>query len=191
MSTKKRKNEIKKKQRARKKKQINTRTEMSFFNSSHQWVSIKRTFGLCDDGPPSHQPAYLDEDDGSKWIAIVGNNKQLSVRFVALDNSISLIKADGKKDRCCDGLLAYQKTIIFVELTEGTNKNWKDDKDDQLRITINHFEKTNDATRFEIKKAYIANSNRRISKPSYQVKMDRFLKDTGYDLRIQNRIEIE
>jgi hypothetical protein len=108
-----------------------------------------------------------------------------------LDNSIVLLKPNGDKDRCGDGLLTYNSTVIFVELTTGKNANWKKDKDEQLRITINHFEKTKDANRFEIKKAYIANSSCRVSIPSYQTRMDKFLNDTGYVLRIQTRIEIE
>jgi hypothetical protein len=164
---------------------------MSFFDSEHQYASTKRRFGLCDDEPPPHKPAYLDEIDGGKWIAVVDNYYQFNILFVALDNSIVLKKPDGKKDRCSDGLLAYDSTVIFVELTTGTNKNWKNDKDEQLRITIKHFEDTKEADLYKVKKAYIANSNARIFRPSYTMKMDKFLNDTGYDLRIENRIVLE
>ena len=162
----------------------------SFFDSKYQYVSTKKIFGLCDDEPPSHEPAYLDETDGSKWIAVVENDRQFEVRFIALDNSIKLFKPNGDQDRCSDGLLTFHSTIIFVELTTATHKNWKKDKDDQLRTTISHLKKTKEANQYEIKKAYIANSNRRVSNTSYQSRMDIFLNDTGYDLRIQNRIEI-
>ena len=164
---------------------------MSFFDSKHQYISTKRTFGLCDDEPPPHKPAYLDENEGGKWIAIVANDNQIAVKFVALDHCIQLLKPDGKKeDRCSDGLLEYNTTIIFVELTTATHKKWKSDKDDQLRITISHFEKTKESSLYETKKAYIANSNFRVLKSSYQSRMDKFLNDTGYDLRIENRIVI-
>lgn len=164
---------------------------MNFFDSKYQYVSTKKTFGLCDDEPPPHKPAYLDETNGSKWIAIVANATQLEVKFVALDHCIKLLKPDGKtEDRCSDGLLEYDSTIIFVELTTATHKNWKSDKDEQLRITISHFEKTQESKRYDIKKAYIANSNFRLLRPSYQSRMDKFLNETGYDLRIENRIVI-
>lgn len=164
---------------------------MSFFDSRHQYISTKRTFGLCDDELPPHKHAYLDENDGSKWIAIVENGTQIEVKFVALDHCIKLLKPDGKKeDRCSDGLLEYDSAIIFVELTTATHKKWKSDKDEQLRITISHFEKTKESKQYEIKKAYIANSNFRVLRPSYQSRMDKFLNDTGYDLRIENRIVI-
>ena len=163
---------------------------MSFFDSKYQYISTKRTFGLCDDEPPPHKPAYLDENNGSKWIAIVANDTQIEVRFVALDHCIELLKPSGAKDRCSDGLLTYHSTIIFVELTTATHRNWKSDKDDQLRITISHFEKTKESNQYEVKKAYIANSNFRVSKSTYQSRMDKFLNDTGYDLRIENRIVV-
>ncbi|MFT3737939.1 MAG: hypothetical protein QM786_04220 [Breznakibacter sp.] len=189
MSTKKRKNELKKKKAKKSKNQKSKTKNMSFFDSKNQYVSTKRTFGLCDDEPPPHKPAYLDENDGSKWIAIVSNDTQIEVKFVALDHCVKLLKPDGKKeDRCSDGLLEYDTTIIFVELTTATHKNWKSDKDEQLRITISHFEKTKESSQYETKKAYIANSNFRILRPSYQARMDKFLNDTGYDLRIENRI---
>jgi hypothetical protein len=82
MSTKKRKDAI---------------SPMNFFDSEHQYSSTKSTFGLCDDEPPPHKPAYLDEIDGGKWIAVVDNYYQFNILFVALDNSIVLKKPDGKK----------------------------------------------------------------------------------------------
>ena len=164
---------------------------MSFFDSKHQYISTKKIFGLCDDEPPPHKPAYLDENDGSKWIAIVANDSQTAVKFVALDHCIKLFKPDGNsEDRYRDGLLEYDSTIIFVELTTATHKNWKSDKDDQLRITISHFEKTKESSQYAIKRAYIANSNFRVLRPSYQSRMDNFFNDTGYDLRIENRIVV-
>ncbi|MDR1181199.1 MAG: hypothetical protein LBL13_04405 [Bacteroidales bacterium] len=164
---------------------------MNFFDSKYQYISNKTIFGLCDDEPPPHKPAYLDENDGSKWIAIVENDAQIKVKFVALDHCIKLLKPDGKsEDRCSDGLLEYNSTIIFVELTTATHKNWKSDKDDQLRVTISHFERTKEAKQYKVKKACIANSNFRVLRPSYQARMERFLIDTGYDLSIENRIKI-
>ncbi|GHT49784.1 hypothetical protein AGMMS49982_03890 [Bacteroidia bacterium] len=169
---------------------IKTITDMSFFDSKYQYISSKRKFGLCDDEPPPHKPAYLDEKNGKNWIAIVKNDRQIKVRFVALDHSIILRKPDGTQDRCSDGLLTYSSTIIFVELTTGTNKNWKNDKDEQLRITIKHFEDTKESDLYDTKQAYIANNNSRVFRPSYQIRMDKFLFETGYDLRIENRIEV-
>lgn len=190
MSTKKRKNEIKRKKRNKQKGQKEKTKIRSFFDSKYKYISTKKIFGLCDDDPPPHKPAYLDETDGRKWIAVVANESQIKVEFVALDHSILLLKPDGTKDRCSDGLLTYNSTIIFVELTTAVHKNWKEDKDKQLRITISHFEKTKESNQYSFKKAYMANSNYRTFRPSYQTRTDKFFKDTGYILKIENRIRI-
>jgi hypothetical protein len=170
---------------------MNAIKDMNFFDSKHQYNSNKTRFGLCDDGPPLHEPAYLDETDGTKWIAVVDNYYTCKVLFVALDNSIILRRPDGKPDRCSDGLLSFNSTIIFVELTTARNEGWKKDKDDQLRITIRHFENTKEADNYEIKKAYIANSSYPKDNKKNMIRMNKFFKDTKYVLRIENRIVIE
>jgi len=165
-------------------------TPFSFFNSSKQYVSNKKTFGLCDKEPPPHLPAYLDESSGKEWIAVVDNIYQSTVNFVALDNCITLLRDDGKQDKCCDGMLLYNSTVIFVELTTRTDTKWRNEKYKQLCATIRHFENTKDSNNYKIKKAYIANNSRPKFKTSYGILTSRFLSDTGYVLRIQNRIEI-
>ncbi|MDR0939047.1 MAG: hypothetical protein LBN29_06815 [Mediterranea sp.] len=165
---------------------------ISFFKSNYQYTSTQKRFGLCDDSPPPHKPAYLDEKDGYKWIATVVNDMQLSVTFVALDNSnIVLRRSDGKIDRCSDGMLVYDvSAIAFVELTTAMNKNWRNDKYGQLRTTIEHFERTEDAGRFVIKKAFIANSSQPKAPSSHLIKMERFMEETGYVLEIKHIIEV-
>jgi hypothetical protein len=190
-SGKRRKNEIKRKKRNKRKFPQAAIGEMNFFDSKYQYRSARKLFGLCDDVPPPHQPAFLDEADGKKWIAVVENGYCYDVLFVALDNSISLQRPDGKSDRCSDGLLAFQATVIFVELTTAKHKDWKEDKDNQLRITIKHFENTKEADKYKIKKAYIANSSYPKDNKKNMIRMENFFKDTKYILRIENRIAIE
>jgi hypothetical protein len=76
-------------------------------------------------------------------------------------------------------------------LTTAKNEGWKKDKDSQLRITINYFENTKEANNYEIKKAYIANSSYPKDNKKNMIRMDKFFNDTGYVLRIENRIVIE
>jgi hypothetical protein len=191
MSSKKRKREIeKKKKRKEKNAKQKSMKAFSFFDSPKQYVSNKKTFGLCDKEPPPHLPAYLDEKNGKEWIGVVDNLYQSRIRFVALDNCIKLLKPDGKQDNCCDGMLDYNATVIFAELTTRTDKKWRKEKDKQLRATIEHFEKTTDANIYTTKRAYIANNSRPKFKTSYEIQANKFWKDTGYILRIQNRIII-
>lgn len=191
MSSKKRKSEIEKERKRKGKKSKQTIMKpFSFFNSPKQYISNKKNFGLCDKEPPPHLPAYLDENNGKEWIAVVDNFYQSAINFIALDNCIIFSKPDGKQDKCCDGMLSYNSTVIFVELTTRTDSKWRKEKCEQLCATIKHFEDTKDSNNYKIKKAYIANNSRPKFKTSYENQANRFRNDTRYVLRVQNRIEI-
>jgi hypothetical protein len=164
---------------------------INFLESKYQNTTNKKRFGLCDDVPPPHKPAYLDEKNGKKWIAVVNNEYRFLLLFVALDNSIDLKKDNGKKDKCCDALLSYNSTMIFVELKQRTDSEWIKDGEKQLRQTIKHFELSEDAQRYPNKKAYIANSKCPKFRTTQKMRMDKFYGETGYVLRIENRINIE
>lgn len=93
-----------------------------FFQTDQKVISNKRRFGLCDNPPPPHSPAYLDEKNGELWIAIVVNDEQESITFYPLDNCITLKRIDGKKAKCCDAVLIYNSTIAFVELKQNKSQ---------------------------------------------------------------------
>ena len=153
--------------------------------------SNMKLFGLCDDN--IRQRAYLNEDDGAKWIAVVVNEDRFNVTFTAIDNCIEIKNNDGKMEKRCDGLLSYQRTAIFVELKErsGIGNAWVIDGEKQLRTSIKHFEASEEADSYSIKKAYIANSEHPKFKESQFRRMNQFFDDTGYVLRIENRIILE
>lgn len=163
---------------------------INFFEQQCKQVSRNKLFGLCDDPPPPNKPAYINENDGRKWIAVVNNEKKLEIKFVAIDNCITITKSNGKLESRCDGLLIYNSTVIFVELKQRTDKKWVQEGEKQLRKTILHFEKTDESKDLNIKKAYIANSKSPKFKTSQIQRMDKFFEDTGYVLRIENRIII-
>lgn len=163
---------------------------INFMDGLCQTHSSRKKFGLCDDPPPAKNPAYIDEANGAKWIAVVINEYDYNCTFTAVDNCIDVRKPNGKLDKRCEGFLSYNNTIIFVELKErGTQgAEWVRDADEQLRTTIGHFEKTDVAEVFVEKKAYIANSEHPKFKESQMGRMEKFLDDTGYILRIEARI---
>lgn len=163
---------------------------VNFLKAGCQSHSSRRKFGLCDDPPPAKNPAYIDEVDGSKWIAVVINDYTYDCTFTAVDNCINLLKPSGKMDKRCEGFLYYNDTVIFVELKErgASGPRWVKDAEKQLRSTIKHFEASDDNEEFEDKKAYICNSEFPKIKESQTDRMQQFLVDTGYILRIENRI---
>lgn len=169
--------------------------EIDFFKSQCQSVSNKKRFGLCDE-QNNKQPAYLDERNGDKWIAVVENEKLKEVHFIAIDNCIDIWRDKEKKemDNRCDSMLWYEATIVFVELKDRESKKdknaWVEEGEKQLRRTIEYFEKTEQSDRFTEKRAYIANKAHPKFKESQLVRMKRFQQETGYTLRIENRIKI-
>lgn len=158
-----------------------------------QTKSNKKLFGLCDDPSPARNPAYIDEHDGSKWIAVVVNDECYAVTFTAIDNCIEIKRTDGRMDKRCDGVLAYNTNVIFVELKErgALGSAWVKDAELQVRTTIEYFENTEDSEDFSQKRAYIANSEHPKFKVSQIRRMEQFLTETGYILRVENRIILQ
>lgn len=163
---------------------------VDFTDKKCQCNSKKKLFGLCDDQYPLSNPAYIDENNGSKWIAVVVNENRFHVIFTAIDKCIEIKKENGKMAKCCDGVLSYGNTIIFVELKErgALGNQWVTDAEKQLKETLAYFERENIAKTFHHKKAYISNSQHPKFKVSQTRRMNQFLEDTGYILRIENRI---
>ncbi len=165
---------------------------INFFDANCQSQTSQSKFGLCDDPPPSKDPAYIDIDDCSKWIAIVENNQEIEVIFTAIDHCTEILRSDGKMDNRCDGMLTYNNNIIFVELKERkyTNSVWIEEGENQLRKIISVFINNHDLQIFKSKKAYIANSKKPQFQYSHKERMQKFRNDTGFTLIIQNTIKV-
>ena len=162
---------------------------INFFKSTCQSQTNQYKFGLCDN--PNEDPAYIDIDDCSKWIAIVENNQEIEVIFTAIDNCIEIIRSDGTMDNRCDGMLTYNNHLIFVELKERNFRNkWVGKGEEQLKNTINVFIANHDLAIYKSKKAYIANNKKPNFQSSQITRMDKFKDETGFRLIIQNTIEI-
>ena len=71
--------------------------EIDFLNSQCQSVSNKKRFGLCDE-QDNEEPAYLDERNGDKWIAVVENQELKEVHFIAIDYCIDIWRDKEKKE---------------------------------------------------------------------------------------------
>lgn len=167
---------------------------IDYFVGRCQTYSAKKIFGLCDNPPPAKDPAYIDENNGATWIAVVENDDHYDVTFTAIDHCIEVRRPDRTWAQRCDGLLTYNTTAILVELKQGNPKKkknqWVEDGEDQLRETIIYFEREDESNQFTIKRAYVANSEHPKFKETQMQRMDRFLTDTGYVLRIENRIRL-
>ncbi|MFO5474970.1 MAG: hypothetical protein ACLBM2_13910 [Dolichospermum sp.] len=165
---------------------------INFFDANCQSQTNQPKFGLCDDPPPSENPAYININDSRKWIAIVENNQEINLIFTAIDKCIQILRSDGKMDNRCDGMLTYNNNIIFVELKERkyTNSVWIDEGENQLRKIISVFINNHDLQIFKSKKAYIANRKKPQFQYSHKERMQKFRNDTGFTLIIQNTIKV-
>jgi hypothetical protein len=117
MSGKKRKLEIRKKRKKKLKAKKNT---MFFFaKSKHKQVSASSEFGLCDDPPPAKEPAYINETDKTKWIAIISNSRSQEITFTAIDNcpEYDFRKENGEKDKRCDGVITIAVRLMSSNIT--------------------------------------------------------------------------
>lgn len=167
--------------------------EIDFLNSQCQSVSNKKLFGLCDE-QDNKGPAYIDENNKNNWIVEVENKEQKEVHFVAIDNCIEIRRDDDvtKMEKRCD--VWYETSIVFVELKDRVSKKntnaWVKAGEKQLKRIIEYFEETKQSNKFTEKRAYIANKARPIFKESQLQRMKNFKEETGYTLRIENRIKI-
>jgi len=166
---------------------------VNFSEAKCKYTTEKKLFGLCDDPPPPPKQAYIDEENGEKWIAVVVNDDRQRVTFTAIDNCIEIKSKNGRMAKRCDGVLTVGSTVAFVELKVRDEKGnkWVKDAEKQLRSTISCFEKTEEAEDYKIKKAYIANKERPRFKESQKERMNQFLIETGYVLRVENRINLD
>ena len=166
---------------------------IDFFNNQCQQVSSEKIFGLCDE-ERTQKHAYIDVNNQDNWIAEIENEEQKEVYFIAIDNCIEIWRYDDptKMEKRCDGMLGYDgNNLIFVELKDRKLRNASDFLKEaalQLAATINHFKKNCDIADYNIKAAYIANK-KKIHR-SYVARMEEFQQETGYTLRIENRIKI-
>ncbi|MEM9885152.1 MAG: hypothetical protein AAF849_04610 [Bacteroidota bacterium] len=146
-----------------------------------------KQFGICDDN--DKLPAYPDTDNADNWIAIVQNENQKTIQFIAIDNCIPIWRAKGEMESRCDGMLFYEDNIDFVELKVVRNK-WIQNGIIQLRITITNFLNVYEIDEFKRKRAFLTNSKHPQFKFSHKEQMQKFKQETGFRLVIAGAIKI-
>jgi len=161
---------------------------VNFFKEDCKTESDNEEFGICDDPPPAIEPAYIDENNRSKWIAIVKNTQKRTVKFYAIDHCVPIYKEDGNMESRCDGMLLYSKTLVFIELKERKKGQWFKIGREQLTTTINIFKSENDLNTYEKIEAYVCNSLRPLVHMGQFSNIQKFNDDTGLLLKSTNVI---
>ncbi len=160
---------------------------IDFFDDKCKTESSKKEFGICDEG--EQNPAYIDESNSEKWIAIVKNSTKKNIEFYAIDNCITMKREDGKDSKQCDGLLKDENTIIFVELKSRTTSKWFNEGKRQIIQTFNFFKQNYDISDFSFK-AYICNKKRPRANQSRVESIQRFRDEIGFIVYDKQLIEI-
>ena len=163
---------------------------IDFFEKKCKSTSNKIEFGLCDDPPPAENPAYIDENDVSKWIGIVKNSTNKQIEFIAIDACIEIRRPDGKLESRCDGLLSFDNNLIFVELKAREGGQWLKKGSEQLTITINIFKSHYDITKYNDVYGNVCNSLRPQSHFGHAANIQQFYDETGLILKGDRTIEI-
>lgn len=165
---------------------------VEFFQEQCMTHTRAEVFGICD-GPENTQvPAFLSYTDEKEWVARVENYFRFEVTFVAIDRCIEILSDEGKPGKRCDGMLAYNETVIFVELkqSKSSRSQWIKEAEEQLRFVIKHFERSHLCLQFRVKKAYICNNQHPVFRSSQKSRMEKFFSDTRYVLFIEPIIKL-
>lgn len=112
-------------------------------------------FGLCDNEDGSK--AYVDTHQNNKWIATVSNPSSVSLTFTAIDNCITIERANEDMEKRCDGMLTYSENIIFVELKNQGTGGWISEGLKQIESTIIQFKANHPLDEIKYKRAFVAN----------------------------------
>ncbi|MBF0379113.1 MAG: hypothetical protein HQK72_16775 [Desulfamplus sp.] len=163
---------------------------INFFDPNCKTESNMNMVGLCDDPPPNINPAYIDENNPSNWIATVKNNVQEIVSFYAIDNCVSILRANGDMESRCDGMLLYSKKLIFIELKSREGGQWLKKGREQLTTILNIFKSQNNINNYDNVEAYVCNSLRPLAHVGHASNIQKFKDDTGLILKGTNIIEL-
>jgi hypothetical protein len=158
---------------------------MNFYDNAYQEPPLTDTlFGLCDD--KNGKVAYVDKTNQHKWIAIVKNNKKISLVFTAIDKGVIKDIEEPGRGRC-DGMLTSNEHIYFVELKD-QRADWKSDAIAQLESTIKFFINNHDITVYKHKKAFACNKKHpQFQKIEHELNL-RFFRTYGVRLGIQAEV---
>jgi len=156
---------------------------IDFFRYCETSVCSKNRFGLCD--PRTQTPAYIDFYNFDSWIAVVENDLEKEIGFLAVDHNVPF-PVDKKR---CDALLFDKEMLLFVELKKQRG-SWLPEALVQLTDTVEFFKENHDVSVYKNRKAYACNKCHPNFNFSYKEYMQDFRKRHGFILRISTEIKI-
>jgi hypothetical protein len=112
----------------------------------------------------------------------------LTIVFTAIDHCIEIKRPNGDMESRCDAMIICGNKIIFIELKERNGNGWEEKGESQLRTIIHIFSQNHSFTPYDSKVAYIANKLKPGFVSSRKKEIQKFKDETGFTLRITNKI---
>lgn len=131
--------------------------------------------------PIKELPAFIDYNNKKEWNAVVQSDNRNDFNFIAVDNNIPYNDKDGNENSRCDSIIYTEQTIVFIEL-KNQEKKWFEESINQLKMTIDHFDKTDGLNKFKFKKAYACNKIHPYFNYQFKNRIQQFFRETGVSL---------
>jgi hypothetical protein len=162
---------------------------VEFFKEDCRYSTNEMKFGLYDAENSSSVRIKLTDED--IWNATVLNSTGKNILVTAIDNCVDIFRQNGEMDNCCDCMLTYDTTILFIELKNKRNF-WQSEGLAQIEnvVKIMIAEIPDYYNNFKKRKAIVANRRHRF--PAFQESNpeQRQLFWSKYKMRIQFETEI-
>lgn len=171
---------------------------IDFFADANKTTSNRSDFGLCDDAPPSTNPAYIDEINNTEWIGLVQNKRKIQISFYPVDHCVDIRRANNEQSKRCDGILRHDDNIYFIELKDRTtsNQKWIKQGRKQLTETLENFINHHNPNNYSFQDCYICNKQQpfRVSTTNQIAKFkndtQKILNGSGLILNTNRKIDI-
>lgn len=164
--------------------------KINFFDNSYclEGSRLQVEFGVYD--PGNNQPAFTTLER-ELFQATVLNPNSHPLQFVPIDHNITILRDNGEMGNICDGMIYHDSEFLsFVELKDKMS-GWVREAVGQLRTTIKHFEINHNNSTIKRRYAYAVNSRHPRFHCSYKETIQRFRKDTQFNLRFGTIIKVD
>jgi len=162
---------------------------VDFFDEKYRMEEARNDelFGLNDGNPCAYTTTDGVKED---WNAIVENPDKCTLQFTPVDKNIIILRANGDKNKSCDGMLYIKKKLLcFVELKDAGYGGWLDVVIGQLKSTLVEYGNYNDRVPFKKKICWAANKQHGFS-VSFMKRMQEFRNQTGFLLKVGKTLTI-
>ena len=163
--------------------------KVNFQEQKCQIITSQKEFGLYD--AEDKTPAQIIDYSSDLCNAFVKNDKELEVLFTAIDNCVTINRANGEMDNRCDIMLSYSSNSLFIEL-KNKRDDWQSEGLFQIENTVKRMIEEDPNFYYQFKKRKAVVANRKNQFPSFHGSNaeQRQIFSSKYKMRVQFEAEI-